>query len=235
MAMRGVSHVEVFVRDKVSAVRHLRSSLGFAHVADCVEVDRSSALLRRGEVQVVATSGWATRAFIARNGEGVAGFAVTCDDVPAAEGAARALGAEVSALPRGRVTVTGIGDVAHTLLPADGHDPGAPPAGRRWVPRDGAWPAAGGAWALERVELRLPVALRERYPAFLSRVFGLERHPAQRSWLYSAPAGVTFALEEQRAPVPLEPPARAAAGSPPAASVTAYGLAFRALPAPVLR
>ncbi|WP_329014355.1 VOC family protein [Streptomyces sp. NBC_01601] len=226
MAMRGVSHVELFVRDKVSTVRHL-VSLGFTHVADCVEVDRSSALLGRGDVQVVATSGWATRAFIARNGEGVAGVAVTCDDVPAAARGARALGVEVSSLARGGARVTGIGDVAHTLLPADGHDPGAPPVGRRWVPRDDVWPAAQGAWALERVELRIPEALMERYTAFCGRVFGLERHTSLRSSLYSAPAGVTFALEEQRAPVP--------PGPPEADAVTAYGLAFRALPAPVLR
>ncbi|MBV1945472.1 VOC family protein [Streptomyces sp. BV129] len=234
MAMRGVSHVELFVRDKVSTVRHLVSSLGFTHVADCVEVDRSSALLRRGHVQVLATSGWATGAFIARNGEGVAGVAVTCDDVPSAVRGARALGAEVSVLAHGGATVTGIGDVAHTLLSADGHDPGAPPVGRRWVPRDGAWPAVGGAWALERVTLRLPAALRERYTIFCGRVFGIERHPSQRSSLYSASAGVTFALEEQGAPVPSGPPTRAA-GSPVAEGVTAYGLAFRALPAPVLR
>ncbi|MEU4108875.1 VOC family protein [Streptomyces sp. NPDC027717] len=232
MAMRGVSHVELFVRDKVSTVRHM-VSLGFTHVADCVEVDRSSALLSRGDVQVVTTSGWATRAFIARNGEGVAGVAVTCDDVPAAARGARALGADVSGLARGGATVTGIGDVAHTLLPADGHDPGAPPVGRRWVPRDDAWPAAEGAWALERVELRLPVDLMERYMTFCSRVFGFERHPSQRSSLYSASAGVTFALEEQRTPVPLGPPEDRAAGAPDAA--TAYGLAFRPLPAPVLR
>ncbi|MFG3195170.1 VOC family protein [Streptomyces sp. NPDC048208] len=234
MAMRGVSHVELFVRDKVSTVRHL-VSLGFTHVADCVEVDRSSALLSRGDVQVVATSGWATRAFIARNGEGVAGVAVTCDDVPAAARGARALGADVSGLTRGGATVTGIGDVAHTLLPADGHDPGDPPVGRRWVPRDDAWPAAEGAWALERVELRLPVDLMERYMTFCSRVFGFERHPSQRSSLYSASAGVTFALEEQRTPVPLGPPEDRAAGAPAADAATAYGLTFRPLPAPVLR
>ncbi|MET8691591.1 VOC family protein [Streptomyces bauhiniae] len=227
MAMRGVSHVELFVRDKVSTVRHLVSSLGFTHVADCVEVDRSSALLRCGDVQVVATSGWATRAFIARNGEGVAGVAVTCDDVPAAARAARTLGAGVGDLAGGGATVTGIGDVTHTLLPAGGHDPGGPPAGRRWVPRDDAWPAAGDAWALERVELRLPAALRERYAVFCGRVFGLESHPSQPSSLYSAPAGVTFAPAEQRVPVPVGPPA--------ARAVTAYGLAFRALAAPVPR
>ncbi|MGW5969713.1 hypothetical protein [Streptomyces sp. NPDC055186] len=73
MPVLDVSHVELRVRDKPSAVRHLVTGQGFAKTADRVLVDRSSTLLCRDGVRLVVTSGWGTGRFLAGWPAAVAG------------------------------------------------------------------------------------------------------------------------------------------------------------------
>ena len=112
MAVHDIAYVELFTRDKVSAVDYLVSAMGFTRVADSVEYDRSSVLLRQGEVQVVVTSGRGIWKFLDEHGDGVADLALTCDDVEATAKAATAAAqaaepqALVSPAPRSQVRMT---------------------------------------------------------------------------------------------------------------------------------
>ncbi|MFF5537769.1 VOC family protein [Streptomyces cinerochromogenes] len=204
MTVRDIAHVELYTRDKISAVRHYVATRGFVQVADCVEVDRSSALLRRGEAQLVITSGWATRGFLARNGEGVADVAVTCGDVAATVEAARAYGATVTHGPQGAPVVSGPGDVVHTLLPEPAPGARALPAGRTWIPYPEPAPSAAPPEALHRVVLGMPADLLGPYAAFCKDVLGFTRRapegvaPAERAddgpVLYGASGRAAFVL-----------------------------------------
>lgn len=133
MTTHDVSHIEIYARDKIPVIRRLVSALGFTRVADSVEVDRSSVLLRRGDVRVVVTSGWATCPWGSRPAERVAEIAVLCEDVNATRDAALAAGATVTRSAQGHPIVSGIADVTCTLLPA-GARTGFPSDGRNWVP-----------------------------------------------------------------------------------------------------
>ncbi|MFJ4326689.1 VOC family protein [Streptomyces tricolor] len=204
MTVRDMAHVELYTRDKVAAVRHYVSTRGFVQVADCVEVDRSSALLRRGDAQLVITSGWATRGFLARNGEGVADVAVRCADVAATVAAALAHGATVTHGGQGAPVVSGPGGIVHTLLPGSAPGTRALPAGRTWIPHPVPAPSAARAEPPDHVVLRLPAELLAPYAAFCEGVLGFTRRtpegiaPARRAdggpVLYGAAGRVAFVL-----------------------------------------
>jgi 4-hydroxymandelate synthase len=204
MTVRDMAHVELYTRDKVSAVRHYVAARGFVQVADCVEVDRSSALLRRGDAQLVITSGWATRGFLARNGEGVADVAVRCGDVAATVAAALASGATVTRGAQGAPVVSGPGDIVHTLLTEPAPGARSLPAGRTWIPHPATASRAARPRPLDRVVLRMPAELLGSYAAFCEEVFGFTRRapenvapadrPADGPVLYSASGRVAFVL-----------------------------------------
>ncbi|WP_330333171.1 4-hydroxyphenylpyruvate dioxygenase [Streptomyces sp. NBC_00536] len=134
MAVQDIAYVELFASDKVSAVDYFVSALGFTRVADSVEVDRSSILLRQGDVRLVVTSGRGIWKFLDHHGEGIADIAMTCDDASAAGERAVAAGAAPLASTRGNVVVSGFGSVAHTLLSGPATPGGLLADGRRWTP-----------------------------------------------------------------------------------------------------
>jgi hypothetical protein len=122
MAVRDIAHVELYSGNKQSVTDYLVSTMGFERMGDAVEVDRSSALLRLGDVRLRVTQGPATWKFLDAYGDGVADITVTCDDVEETRDAALADGAHLVGLLRGRPVVSGHGSVTHTLLPhSDGH------------------------------------------------------------------------------------------------------------------
>jgi 4-hydroxymandelate synthase len=179
VAVHDIAYVELFTRDKVSAVDNLVSAMGFTRVADSVEYDRSSVLLRQGEVQVVVTSGRGIWKFLDEHGDGVADLALTCDDVEATAKAATAAGATVTTSAQRGPVVSGFGSVSHTLLPAKGLTTG-PTADRTWVAAPGV-PSrpTGPVQRLDHVAVCLEGGSLERYADFYRDAFGLSRHSSE--------------------------------------------------------
>ncbi|MGW7231456.1 VOC family protein [Streptomyces cyaneofuscatus] len=174
MAVHDVAHVELFMRDKVSALDHFVSGMGFTPVADSVEVDRSSTLLCQGDVRLVVTTGHGIRSFLNEHGDGIADIALTCDDVAATRERAVTAGATPVPSRYGVPCVTAFGDVRHTLLPR--RSVGTAPPGRRWVAvsRSPA-PSAGRIRRLGHVAVRLEREKVEGQADFYRDAFGLSR------------------------------------------------------------
>ncbi|MFE9426140.1 hypothetical protein ACFYNO_24630 [Kitasatospora sp. NPDC006697] len=168
MAVQDIAFVELYTRDKVSAVDRLVSATGFTRVADSVAADRSSVLLRRGGAQLVVTSGRGIWRFLDDHGDGVADIAFGCADVARAEAAALAAGAQPAGPDRGLPVFAGFGAVVHTLVPLR-----ALPPGRNWTPVPG--PAAGPAVRLDHLAVGLPAAAVPRYARLYRDAFGLDR------------------------------------------------------------
>jgi 4-hydroxymandelate synthase len=133
MAVHDISYVELFTQDKISAVDYLVTAMGFTRVADSVEVDRSSVLLRQGDVQMVVTSGHGIWKFLDDYGDGIADIGFTCDDVARTSAAAAAAAAGPVQTVRGNTVVPGFGGVTHTLLPLVDAPARVAPPGRNWV------------------------------------------------------------------------------------------------------
>ncbi|OKI92978.1 4-hydroxyphenylpyruvate dioxygenase [Kitasatospora sp. CB01950] len=179
MAVHDIGYVELYTRDKVSAVNHLVSAMGFTRVADSVEAERSSVLLQQGRVRLVVTSGRGVVRFLEQHGDGIADIALTCDDVAQTAAAAAAAGATVTHGPSGRPVVSGFGDVTHTLLPG-GAATNALPEDRTWVPNSAAAPAAAGRITdLDHVAVCLEGGALERYADFYRDAFGLSRYSSE--------------------------------------------------------
>ncbi|MFD4948302.1 VOC family protein [Streptomyces sp. NPDC058239] len=236
MAVRDISHVELYTRDKVTTVRFLVSTMGFTRVADSVAVDRSSVLLRQGDVQLVVTSGWVTGKWLSEHRDGVADIALTCDDVTETARAALAAGARVTHSPQGNPVVSGWGGVSHTLLPDTTADSAVPPAGHKWTASPGATDEpVGRVRRLDHVAIRLEASRLADYAAFCTEVFGLSPVPVPRlapgrqdvapTVLRSTSERVAFALTAADA----HPGAGAPAASPdPEWPMGAHRLAFLA-------
>jgi 4-hydroxymandelate synthase len=195
VAVHDIAHVELFTRDKVSMVDHFVSAMGFTVAAEAVEVDRSSTLLRQGDVRLVVTTGHGIWGFLHQHGDGIADIALACDDVTATYEAARSAGAGPAPSRYGVPRLKAFGDVCHTLLPR--RPAGSTPPGRRWV-------AAGTAPTppVERIRLLDHVAVcaepqtTAHLAAFYQDAFGFTRlsAPTEPPVLRSASERVTLAL-----------------------------------------
>ncbi|MEV4449890.1 4-hydroxyphenylpyruvate dioxygenase [Streptomyces mirabilis] len=182
MAVQDLAYVELYTRDKVSTVDHFVSAMGFTRVADCVEFDRSSVLLRQGAMHLVVTSGWGTTQFLDDHGEGIADIALTCDDVAESENRAVAAGAEPVVGRRGSRVVSAFGDVVHTLLtPAEGAK-GALPPGRNWLsvqqPQERSDPG-DRIRLLDHVAVCLEGGTLGDYADFYRDAFGFSRYSSE--------------------------------------------------------
>ncbi|MER5887987.1 4-hydroxyphenylpyruvate dioxygenase [Streptomyces sp. NPDC001941] len=173
MVVQDIAYVELFTRDKLAAVDHFTSALGFTRIADSVEVDRSSILLGQGDVQLVVTSGRGIWKFLDEHGDGIADIAFTCDDVAATRDAALLAGARDAESPRGGTAVTGFGSVVHTLVPATAD---RMPAGRNWIPSTAPARRPGGhVRLLDHVAVCLAGGTLEEYADFYQKGFGFSR------------------------------------------------------------
>lgn len=179
MAVHDIAYIELYTRDKVSMIDYFVSALGFTRIADSVETDRSSVLLRQGSVQLVLTSGRGVWKFINDHGDGVADIALTCDDVTASAAAAAAAGATVTTSAYGPPIASGFGDVAHSLVHV-GVSPSGMPPGRNWVPTPGAAATrAGRIELLDHVAVCVEGGSLEKYVDFYRDGFGLTRYSSE--------------------------------------------------------
>ncbi|MFF5307049.1 VOC family protein [Streptomyces sp. NPDC013161] len=199
MTVRDIAYVELYAKDKQSAVDYFVSALGFACVADSVGPDRSSVLLRQGAVHLIVTSGPATWKFLDNHGDGIADIAMTCEDVAAAWERAGRAGARLVSSTRGNPILSGCGDVTHTLLPAATDPATGLPPGHRWVTmaqRPGR--PAERIRALDHIAFRLDGHDLEGQAAFYRAAFGFSQDsPAYGTSsivVRSGTGGVTFTL-----------------------------------------
>ncbi|GAA3768458.1 4-hydroxyphenylpyruvate dioxygenase [Streptomyces coacervatus] len=182
MAVREIEYVELYARDKQAMADYFVSSLGFARVADSVGADRSSVLLRQGDVQLLVTSGPGTWKFLDQHGDGVADIALTCDDVTKTCNAVEAAGGRLAGTIQGNPIVQGFGGVSHTLLPDGGGDgPGARlPGGRTWAALPGASTRpAGRIRLLDHVAVCLEGGSLSEYADYYGDAFGLSRYSSE--------------------------------------------------------
>ncbi len=135
MAARDIEYVELYTVDPQSTIEYFVLSLGFAEVAESASYDKSSVLLRQDTVQVVVSTGPATRTFLDTHGDGIADIALTCDDVTANRDAAVAAGAAAAESAQGQTLVSGVGSTWHTLLPHSAAPGTRLPEGRAWTAR----------------------------------------------------------------------------------------------------
>lgn len=182
MAVHSIAYVELYTRDKVSAVDYLVSAMGFTRIADSVEVDRSSVLLGQGDVRLVVTSGRGLGKFLDAHGDGVADIALACDaaSVTGIAEAAGADGAAVTVSPHGSTVVTGCGSVSHSLVPAPaGTGPLLPP-GRNWVlDPDRDHVAPGRIDSLDHIAVCVTGGALTARADYYQKVFGLGRYSSE--------------------------------------------------------
>jgi len=180
MAVRSVGYVELYTGRKQATVDYFVSEMGFAHVADSVDAESSSVLLRQGSVQLIVTTGPATRDFLEAHGEGIADVALTCDDVEDTVRAAAAAGAPVTDLHRGHPSVSGFGDVVHTLLPATHDAVIARPGPYDWVAAPGPEDTrTSRIRLLDHVAVCLEGGSLEKYVEFYREAFGFSRYSSE--------------------------------------------------------
>src|ERR1700735_5367388 len=76
MAVRGIEYVELYPNDKQSVVDYFTAAMGFTQIAQAVDQDRESALLRQGDAQLVVLAGPGISDFLDAHGDGVVDVAV---------------------------------------------------------------------------------------------------------------------------------------------------------------
>jgi 4-hydroxymandelate synthase len=180
MTVRDIAYIELYARDKEAAVEYFFSGAGFTQIAESDEVDRSSTLLRQGDVRLIVTSGRKVQDFLDEHGDGIADIALTCDDITAVHDNAVAAGARYMGFPYGAPIVSGFGDVQHTLLPATGDHVYQPPPGHRWVPLPSpSLRATETVRSLDHIAVCVEGGHLAEYADFYRDAFGFSRYFAE--------------------------------------------------------
>ncbi|WP_234542813.1 4-hydroxyphenylpyruvate dioxygenase [Streptomyces shenzhenensis] len=179
MAVQDIAYVELYTRDSRSTIDYFVSAMGFTRVADCVEVDRSSVLLRQGQMQLIVTSGRGLGRFLSEHGDGIGDIAFACDDVPATHRAAVAAGAQQVAAFRGNPVVSGFGDVVHTLLPVSGDPATGLLAGRNWVATPRTPARSGSVRQLDHVAVCVEGGSLDAHADYYRDAFGFSRFSSE--------------------------------------------------------
>ncbi len=179
MVAHAIEYVEIYTDDPKKSVDYFASSFGFSEIARSEGADGNSVLLRQGGVQLMITAGPITGGFCAAHGDGVANIAFACDDVAATRDRALAARPRQTALaPDPLTTVSGFGDIMHTLVQ---RRTGA----LRQLPADRVWtltaPAEGDSGTsriqeIDHVAVCLDAGTLENVVDFYIRAFGFERY-----------------------------------------------------------
>jgi 4-hydroxymandelate synthase len=209
MGARDIEYAELYVSDKAAAVNYFARFLGFVQVAESVDRDKDSVLLRQGGTQLLVTAGPGTREFLDAHGDGVADIALTCDNVGATVAAGVAAGLEPLDPEFGNPVLPGFGGVRHTLLPVPPDGGRRLPAGRTWVGASSApvRQARRRIGGLDHVAVCLAAGTLDECADMYEDVFGLLRYSSEYTELgdqamdsivvRSGSYGVTFTLLAQ--------------------------------------
>jgi 4-hydroxymandelate synthase len=205
LAAQDIEYVELYASDLPSAVDYFVSSFGFTPMAECAGDGSSSSLLRHGTVQLVLTAGRETEEFIEAHGDGIADIAFGCDDPARTCEQAVAAGAALISSSPGRLVVSGLGDLRHTLVARSAGI--SLPGDRAWKPVSGAAARPGRIWLLDHVAILVDSGTLADYADFCTAAFGLARYSgeyieigeqAMDSIVVRSPsAGITFTILEQ--------------------------------------
>ena len=186
--MDGFAFAELYVNDADSAVEHFTGQWDLSLVARAFEWDRTSVLLRGGDVQVVISTPSGRYGPVAEwlklHGDGVADVGMYLDDVPAA--LARALSASLPVLrradhgPDGTISgvVGDLGALRHTLIQAAGACQ-VPPPGFDWIPAGPdpyGPPEASRLGVIDHVAICLAAGTLEATTEVYRRLFGLTEY-----------------------------------------------------------
>jgi len=213
MAVQDIEYVELYASNRQSVIEYFVSSLGFVQVAEAVDSDTNSVLLRQAGVQLIVTTGPGTHEFLDAHGDGVVDIAMTCDDPAATCDTAVAAGAAIIDVPASGRAVSGFGAVRHTLLTGSASPGSSLPAGRTWIGGHAATTGPSGRIRkLDHVAVCVEGGKLDEYADFYA-AFGLARYSseyvdvgdqAMDSIVVRNPSGgVTFTLV---APDPLKNP-----------------------------
>jgi 4-hydroxymandelate synthase len=179
MAVRRCGYTELYTGDPESVVGYFASAFGFSEVAHARSDDLQSTHLQCGRMNLIVSTGRATREFTELHGDGVADIAFVCDDPGATRRSALAAGAE----PAGAGAVSAFGAVQHTLLPPAAGDR---PAGRPWLPT-GAGPAGavpaetvgGHVMELDHIAVCLAAGELKGCADLFATGFGMDRYSSE--------------------------------------------------------
>jgi 4-hydroxymandelate synthase len=129
--LQDIAYLEFSAQNQDEVVDYFSRSFAFTAVATCDEPGKQATLLRQGRVRLIVSSGPAAAEFLGTHGDGISDIAFVCDDIAATVERAVAVGAR----RLGPATLSGFGDVRHTLLPSKPAigARGSFPDGRRWV------------------------------------------------------------------------------------------------------
>jgi 4-hydroxymandelate synthase len=178
MAVRGIEYVELYTNDKQPVVDYFTAAMGFTQIAQAVDHDRESALLRQGDAQLVVSAGPGTGDFLDAHGDGAVDVALTCDDVAASREMAVAAGA-IAADSAPNPAVQAFGGVRHSLLPvAEGTGHRLPP-GRSWTATAAEPASEGQIRLLDHVAVCLEGGTLSDYADFYLNAFGLDRYSSE--------------------------------------------------------
>ena len=205
MAAQDIEYVELYASDVLAAIDYFVSSFGFTWMAECVADGRRSSLLRHGTVQLVVTSGRGTEEFIEAHGDGIADIAFGCDDPARTCERAVAAGASLINSSPGKLVVSGLGDLRHTLVTRSA---GASlPGDRAWKPVSGAPARPGRIWLLDHVAILVGGGTLTDYADFCAEAFELAPYSGEYieigeqaidSIVVRSPSGgITFTILEQ--------------------------------------
>lgn len=205
MAAQDIEYVELYTSDIRSTVDFFVASFGFTRLADCVADGRRSSLLRHGTVQLVVTTGRGTEEFIEAHGDGIADIAFGCDDHAQTCERAVAAGALLVDSGPGRLVVSGLGDMRHTLVTRSA---GATfPSDRGWQQATTTPAKPGRIWLLDHIAILAESGTLAHYADFCTEAFGLARYSSEYIELgeqgidsivvRSPSAGITFTILEQ--------------------------------------
>lgn len=205
MAAQDIEYVELYTSDMRSTVDYFVRSFGFTPMAECAGDGSRSLLLRHGTVQLVVTAGRGTEEFIEAHGDGIADIAFGCDDPARTCEQAVAAGASLIDSAPGKLVVSGLGDMRHTLV-ARSAGPSLP-GDRAWDPVSQAPARPGRIWLLDHVAILAEGGTLTDVADFCTAAFGLARYSgeyieigeqAMDSIVVRSPSGgITFTILEQ--------------------------------------